>query len=55
MHAAQALADFDGETFATEDMDDNQRTEPLPVAELAHDEVQAPGLVGPAIPAPPTS
>lgn len=55
MHAARTLTDFDDETFATEDTDDNQRTKLLPVAELVRDEVQAPGPVAPEIPAPPAS
>lgn len=52
MLAAQTLADFDGETFAAEHVNDRESSELLPVAELVRDEVQAPGLVHTLRPAP---
>ena len=45
MLTAQALLDFDGQRLAAEHIDNRQRAELLPAAELVVHEVQAPGFV----------
>ncbi len=45
MFAAEALTDFDGQCFATEDVHHGQRTKTCPVSELIRYEVQTPNIV----------
>lgn len=45
MFAPQALADFNRQRLAAEDVDDRQCAELVAIAELVMDEVQAPDLV----------